>query len=62
MNVKANAANAVEMFTSVFFEWIDTKFWRMVNVKVDKYVKEDAAERELSILMSVLELSNFVHL
>ncbi|MFP3878984.1 tyrosine-type recombinase/integrase [Bacillus paralicheniformis] len=42
--------------------WIDTKFWKTVNVKVDKYVKEGATERELSILMSVLDLSNFVHL
>ncbi|MFP7375769.1 phage integrase SAM-like domain-containing protein [Bacillus paralicheniformis] len=33
--------------------WIDTKFWKTVNVKVDKYVKEGATERELSILMSV---------
>lgn len=46
---------SLKTFLSRCFDngWIDTKFWKTVNVKVDKYVKEGATERELSILVSV---------
>ncbi|WP_046178624.1 tyrosine-type recombinase/integrase [Domibacillus tundrae] len=42
--------------------WIETKFWRTVNIKVDQKVKEGATDAEISVLLSVLDLSNFIEL
>ncbi|WP_041107149.1 tyrosine-type recombinase/integrase [Bacillus safensis] len=61
---KLTRLKCLKAFLSRCFDngWISTMFWKTVNVKVDKHVKEGASERELTILMSVLNLSNFVHL
>ena len=42
--------------------WIEKKFWRSVNVKVDTPVKEGATDREVKLLLSLLDLSDFVQL
>ncbi len=42
--------------------WLPTKFWGSVTVKVDSKVKEGASERDIKVLMSVLDLGDFVQL
>lgn len=44
------------------FGWIDSKFWIGVNVKVDSPVKEGATEKDLYLLLRLLDLSRFVEL
>ncbi len=42
--------------------WFETKFWKSINIKVDKQVKEGATEQDIKILLSVLDLKDFVQL
>ncbi|MGH1158390.1 site-specific integrase [Bacillus mycoides] len=42
--------------------WIDINFWRNVKIKVDTPVKEGATDREINILLSVLDLTRFLDL
>ncbi|MED3512490.1 hypothetical protein P4442_03440 [Bacillus subtilis] len=42
--------------------WLETKFWKKINIKVDKQIKEGATEQDIKILLSVLDLKDFVHL
>ncbi|MEH7236239.1 tyrosine-type recombinase/integrase [Bacillus sp. JJ1562] len=42
--------------------WIEIKFWKTINIKVDQKVKEGATERDVKVLLSLLDLSNFVQL
>ena len=42
--------------------WIKIRFWKTINVKVDSNVKEGAAEKDVAILLSLLDLSDFVQL
>lgn len=42
--------------------WIEVKFWKSINIKVDQKIKEGATEHEINVLLSVLDLSNFVQL
>ncbi|MDO3662034.1 tyrosine-type recombinase/integrase [Bacillus sp. C28GYM-DRY-1] len=42
--------------------WFETKFWKNINIKVDKQVKEGATEQDIKILLSVLDLRDFVQL
>lgn len=42
--------------------WITTNFWRQVNIKVSTPVKEGATEREVQVLLSLLDLGDFVQL
>jgi len=42
--------------------WIRQRFWKQINIKVDLKVKEAASERELRILLSLLDMKDFVQL
>ena len=42
--------------------WIDTKFWKQIRIKVDSPVKPGAAERDIMLLLSLLDLNDFVQL
>jgi site-specific recombinase XerC len=38
------------------------KFWKTINIKVDQKVKKGATEDDVSVLLSLLDLGNFIHL
>jgi integrase/recombinase XerD len=42
--------------------WLTSNFWRNIKIKVDSPVKEGATDREIKILLSMLDLSRFVEL
>jgi len=61
---KLTRLKCIKAFLSRCFDngWFQAKFWRMVNVKVDNVVKIGATEQDVSILLSMLDLSDFVEL
>ena len=61
---KLTRLKCLKAFLSRCFDngWIQTKFWRTVNVKVDQKVKEGATDKEVNLLLSLLDLNNFVQL
>jgi len=38
------------------------KFWKTINIKVDQKVKDCATEHDVNVLLSLLDLGNFIHL
>jgi integrase/recombinase XerD len=42
--------------------WITSNFWRNIKIKVDSPVKEGATDKEIKILLSLLDLTRFVEL
>ncbi|ETI67855.1 tyrosine-type recombinase/integrase [Neobacillus vireti] len=42
--------------------WITTNFWADIKIKVDQPVKEGATDREINLLLSLLDLTKFVEL
>jgi site-specific recombinase XerD len=42
--------------------WIASKFWTIVKIKVDSKVKEGTTERDINLLLSILDLNDFVQL
>ncbi|MBO1627811.1 tyrosine-type recombinase/integrase [Bacillus arachidis] len=42
--------------------WIDINFWKNVKIKVDTPVKEGATDREINLLLSMLDLTRFLDL
>lgn len=42
--------------------WLPVQFWRAVNIKVDEVEKYGAKEGDVNILLSMLDLTNFVEL
>jgi site-specific recombinase XerD len=42
--------------------WFKSKFWKTVNVKVDSEIKVGAEEQDVNILLSMLDLSDYVQL
>ncbi|UOQ86213.1 tyrosine-type recombinase/integrase [Gracilibacillus salinarum] len=42
--------------------WITVNFWRSIRIKVDNPVKEGATDKELNILLTMLDLSRFTEL
>ncbi|RVT62771.1 tyrosine-type recombinase/integrase [Niallia taxi] len=42
--------------------WIETKFWTDIKIKVDSRVKEGATDKEIKVLLSLLDLSKFIEL
>lgn len=42
--------------------WIKVVFWRRINVKVDNKVKEGTKDRDINILLSLLDINDFVQL
>lgn len=61
---KLTRVKCLKAFLSRCFDngWLPTKFWSKINVKVDNKVKEGATEREIRVLLSVLDLGDFVQL
>lgn len=61
---KLTRLKCLKAFLSRCFDngWIESKFWRPINIKVDNVVKEGAAERDIKILLSLLDLGDFVQL
>ncbi len=49
---------------SKFFDngWIKQKFWKSINIKVDKNVKKGAKSDEINILLSLIDLNTFIGL
>ena len=42
--------------------WVETKFWTVIKIKVDKNVKKGAKRDEINLLLSLLDLDTFVGL
>lgn len=42
--------------------WIDAKFWNTIRIKVDSPIKPGASERDIMLLLSLLDLNDFVQL
>lgn len=61
---KLTRLKCLKAFLSRCFDnrWIEVKFWKNINIKVDQKVKEGATEREVNILLSLLDLNDFVQL
>lgn len=61
---KLTRLKCLKAFLSRCFDnrWIEMKFWKTINIKVDQKVKEGATDHEINILLSVLDLGNFIQL
>lgn len=61
---KLTRLKCLKAFLSRCFDngWIEIKFWKTINIKVDQKVKEGATERDVNVLLSLLDLSNFIQL
>ncbi|MEC1396427.1 site-specific integrase [Peribacillus simplex] len=61
---KLTRLKCLKAFLSRCFDnrWIEMKFWNMINIKVDQKVKEGATEHEVNVLLSLLDLGNFIQL
>jgi integrase/recombinase XerD len=61
---KLTRLKCLKAFLSRCFDngWIYAKFWKTINVKVDQKVKEGATDKEVNLLLSLLDLNNFVEL
>ena len=42
--------------------WLEQKFWKTINIKVDKNVKKGSASRDIELLLSLIDLNSFVGL
>lgn len=42
--------------------WLSHKFWRNVNIKIDYVIKEGATDKDVQMLLSVLDYINFLDL
>ncbi len=42
--------------------WLTERFWRSIRIQVDTPVKEGATDKDVKLLLSVLDLSDFVQL
>lgn len=42
--------------------WVKQRFWKSINIKVDKNVKKGATSNEIQILLSLLDLNSFIGL
>jgi integrase/recombinase XerD len=61
---KLTRLKCLKAFLSRCFDngWIKLKFWKTINIKVDQKVKEGATEHDVNVLLSLLDLSDFVQL
>ncbi|QKE10835.1 site-specific integrase (plasmid) [Bacillus cereus] len=61
---KLTRLKCLKAFLSRCFDnrWIEMKFWKKINIKVDQKVKEGATEHEVNVLLSLLDLGSFIHL
>ncbi|MFJ3386359.1 hypothetical protein [Lysinibacillus sp. NPDC086135] len=46
----------------VYNGWFVNKFWRSINIKVDMEIKEGATDKEVNLLLSVLDYTKFIDL
>lgn len=53
---------SVKAVLSRFFDnrWIEYKFWRTIQIKIDKKVKKGASENDIEILLSLIDKSTFI--
>ena len=42
--------------------WYESMFWKSIKIRVDNNLKEGATERDVNLLLSVLDLGNFVQI
>lgn len=42
--------------------WMESNFWKPINIKVDKNVKKGSASRDIELLLSLIDLNSFVGL
>ncbi|WP_078548696.1 tyrosine-type recombinase/integrase [Litchfieldia alkalitelluris] len=61
---KLTRLKCIKAFLSRCFDngWIKTRYWKTINVKVDNNVKEGATDKDIKVLLSVLDLNDFVQL
>lgn len=61
---KLTRLKCLKAFLSKCFNngWLHTKFWTNITIKVDNKVKEGATDREVNLLLSLLDLNDFVQL
>lgn len=61
---KLTRLKCLKAFFSRCFDngWLESKFWNSIRIKVDNPVKEGATDREIQILLSMLDLTDFVQL
>lgn len=61
---KQTRLKALKSFLTKCFNngWFETKFWQTVNVKVDKQVKKGTDEKDVQVLLSLLDLNTFIGL
>jgi site-specific recombinase XerD len=61
---KLTRVKCLKAFLSRCFDngWVTSRFWKPISIKVDSNVKEGATEKDIRILLSVLDLGDFVQL
>lgn len=61
---KLTRLKCLKAFFSRCFDngWFEFKFWNNIKIKVDNPVKEGATDRDVKILLSMLDLTRFVEL
>jgi site-specific recombinase XerD len=61
---KLTRLKCLKAFLSRCFDnhWIEMKFWKTINIKVDQKVKEGTTEHDVNVLLSLLDLGTFVQL
>lgn len=61
---KLTRLKCLKAMLSKFFDngWIDNKFWKQINIKVDKNVKKGSTSHDISNLLSLLDLNTFIGL
>ncbi|MEH7521664.1 tyrosine-type recombinase/integrase [Bacillus sp. JJ1503] len=61
---KLTRVKCLKAFLSRCFDngWVESRFWKTINIKVDSNVKEGATDRDIKTLLSVLDLGDFVQL
>jgi site-specific recombinase XerD len=42
--------------------WVDSRFWTKINIKVDRKIKEGTTDRDINLLLSILDFNDFVQL
>lgn len=42
--------------------WLEQKFWKTINIKVDKNVKKGSANGDIELLLSLMDLNSFIGL
>jgi site-specific recombinase XerD len=61
---KLTRLKQVKAVLSRFFNngWLESKFWTSIRIKVDSKIKEGTMEREITVLLTVLDFGNYVQL